>query len=119
MTVVHDALVGCLSKVLLGIIELLLEQADLPSQGLVRVLRRRALLLRRLVLLQAPLELLELALGNRQPVRERGDLLVLLQDLLLVLLYLRVRLLGPRGVVVGFDTECSEALWRWKVNTKH
>lgn len=71
-----DSLLDRLLQVLLGSIELLFQEANLPLQALIRTSVSLALLGSRLGLSKLGLELFELGLKERNLVRKRGDLLI-------------------------------------------
>lgn len=101
-------------QVLVRRVELLLEQLDLPLEALVRGPALLPVLLRALEIGQLLLGLLEVAVEHGDLVLERGDLLVLLEQRLLVLLVLGLGLLCARDCVVrlsaeGLKTLCSRS----------
>jgi hypothetical protein len=105
----HSLLDGLL-QVLLGPVELLLEQADLPLQALVRAPMGLSLLGSRLGLCELGLDLFELGLEEGDLVGERGDLLVLADRLLLRLFDGSLGGLGALDRGVGFGSEGGEFL---------
>lgn len=101
-------------QVLVRRVELLLEQLDLPLEALVRGPALLPVLLRALEIGELLLGLLEVAVEHGDLVLERGDLLVLLEQRLLVLLVLGLGLLCARDCVVclsaeGLKTLCSRS----------
>lgn len=105
-----NALLDGLLHVLLSSIELLLQELDFALETLVRSLRLLALLLMELSLGELAFCLLEIGVENRELVLERGDLLVLLEEELLILLVLRFSILSTLNSVVGFKTKGREFL---------
>lgn len=107
---IMNALLDGLLHVLLSSIELLLQELNFALETLVCSLRLLTLLLMELSLGELAFCLLEIGVENRELVLERGDLLVLLEEELLVLLVLRFSILSTLHSVVGFKTKGREFL---------
>lgn len=105
-----DALLDGLLCVLLGGVELLLEQLDLAVKTLVGGPAGVAVREQGLVLCELGLCLLEVCVEDGELVLEREDLLVLLEDLLLELLVLCLCVLCARDGVVGLLPQLGETL---------
>lgn len=104
------SLVRGLAQVLLGSVELGLEQVHLALQRFRVGGVRLVLLARRLVLVQLALELVQIALGYAQLVLQRRDLLVLGEQLLLELLVLGCQLIGTLAGSIRLHAQRVEFL---------
>ena len=105
-----NALLDSLPRVLLRIVQLLLQELYLAQQALVGLLTALALVLRRFELIELALRFLEVRVEHAQLVLERGDLLVALEERELELLVLGLSLLGARNGGVGLAAELLESL---------
>ena len=104
------SLLGGLAQVLLGSVELGLEQVNLALEGFRVGGVGLVLLSRRLVLAQLALELVELSLGHGELVLQRSNLLVLGEQLLLKVLVLGCEIVSTLVGGVGLLAERVEFL---------